>query len=181
MCKIHSRTFALLIAVLLTGCMTKLPTSFSPSTAIGPYPQPHGRMILMGKHRAQLLFSCQTTTLGGGCRFTHGASGRIMELRWQAQNIWQRSNSDNQQQWQQVSVKSLYKLGLVVHPAIMINLLNGTIPAWLHPKSTNKWQGKLHNNRIQMAWFPNRNRLEITNLTKGTNIKLLLEKPTAPQ
>ncbi|MDX8412696.1 MAG: hypothetical protein R8J85_01280 [Mariprofundales bacterium] len=187
-----SKTFALLIAVLLTGCMTKPPTSFPPSTAIGPYAQPHGRIILLGNHRAQLLFNCQKSTDGGACRFTHGASGRIMELRWQRQQIWQRSNSADQQQWQQLPVNSLYKLGLVVHPAVMMDLLNNTIPPWLHPKATNKWQGKQHNNRIQMAWFPNRNRLEITNLTKGSKIKLLLEptssfaidsleKPIAPQ
>jgi len=167
--------------VLLAGCITnttvtKPAVSIIPSTTIGPYPQPHGRIMLLGSHRAQLLFSCRQTPLGGTCRFTHGASGRVIELRWQSQHIWQRSNDANHQQWQAINIEALYKLGLVVHPATMMQLLNGTIPSWLHPKATNKWQGKHNNARIQMQWYPDQHRLDMTNLSKGAKIRLLLDR-----
>jgi len=159
--------------ILLTGCAgTQPPLAI---TTIGPYPHPHGRIILLGKHRAQLLFSCQQISdADGKCQFTHAASGRIMELHWQHQQIWQRTNIANQQQWQPVTLKTLYQLGLVIHPRTMIQLLNGTIPSWLHHEASNRWQGRYRNSRIQMQWFPELKRLDITNLSKGAQVRLLL-------
>jgi len=164
------------VVVLAAGCtVSKPPLAITHTATIGPYSHPHGRILLLGNHRAQLLFSCQQSDIKGSCRFTHAASGRIVELRWQGQKIWQRSNANGYQQWQRVSMKDLYRLGLVVDPATMMQLLNGAIPAWLHPKADNQWRGKHHNARIQMQWHPDQQRLDITNQSKGAQIRLLLD------
>jgi len=98
-----------------------------------------------------------------------------MELRWQAQQIWQRSNSSSKdQQWQPITIQALRRLGLVVHPAVMMALLNGIVPPWLHATATNKWQGKLQRARIQIQWYPDQNRVDIINLSRGAKIRLLL-------
>ncbi len=163
-----------ILALLLGGCATT--TAPVVTNPIGPYPAPHGRILLLGKHRAQLLFRCAPSAEGGSCRFTHAASGRIVELRWRGDQIWQRSNSRDHQAWAPVARDALDEMGMVVTPATMMGLLSGTIPSWLHPKGSNRWQGRHHHATIALRWYPDQQRLEITNRSKGAQIRLLLAR-----
>ncbi|MDQ6964777.1 MAG: hypothetical protein Q9M13_07655, partial [Mariprofundales bacterium] len=121
----------LLGTLLIAGCSHRAPDSYTKGVyttkegkadTIGPYAEPEGRVIILGRYRAQLLFSCRRVASGGLCRFTHGASGQIIELRWHSKMVWQRRNSRNHHQWQRITTDELHRLGMVVDPTTMMEI-----------------------------------------------------------
>ncbi len=170
----------LLAVLLLAGCVGHAPPTSSPhtTTRIGPYPAPKGRILLLGRHRAQLRFSCTTEgdTDHGYCRFVHPASARIVELRWRQSSLALRDNAATPPKWRITDMGALRKLGIIVAPAVLMRMLRGTIPAWLHPVAANRWQGWYSHSKIQVRWTPDEKALELRNLSSGDRIRLLLHR-----
>ncbi len=173
----NARNGCLLMATLLVAACAVHPPSDSTvgiGTTIGPFQNPHGRMLLLGNHRAQLLFACQSTDKQqGSCRFTHGASGQVIDVRWRHQSITMRDTSHPL--WRKVSAQQLQRLGLTLTPSSLISILAGTIPDWLHPLRAGVWQGKYQGQRIRLQWQPQHRQMDAINLSRGSRIRIFLD------
>ncbi|MDQ6950189.1 MAG: hypothetical protein Q9M26_00825 [Mariprofundales bacterium] len=178
--KVGTRFFWLVGVFLLTACTLHQPLSATSSRTIGPFFQPHGRILLLGNHRAQLLFRCRQQEVPnsnglkkGSCRFTHGASGRIIDIRWQGATIEMRENTHPS--WQKIDQPQLRHLGITIAPSDLMAILHGTIPDWLHPLRNGVWQGRHHGQHIQLEWRPETRQIDAIDLSRGNRIRLFLD------
>ncbi|MDX8409508.1 MAG: hypothetical protein R8J84_05625 [Mariprofundales bacterium] len=167
-------TGLLIALLLLAGCASHQPFNRATTTTIGPFPNPHGRILLLGNHRAQLMFSCQSPSRQqGSCHFTHGASGRVIDIRWHHASIAMRDTSNPL--WRKVSEQQLQRLGLTLAPSSLIAILTGTIPDWLQPLRNGVWQGKHQSQRIRLQWLPEKRQMDAINLSRGNRIRIFLD------
>ncbi len=167
----------MLAAVLAAACAHKPPHA---TEAIGPFPSWQGRMLVLAPgHRLQLLVRWQSAGPNAGwARFTHPASGRIVEVRWHGRRILIRD--DRSSVWRAVASRELERLGLVLPPAELGGILTGRIPAGFKrtPANHPRWQGarsvagRVH--RMRIDWMPEQRTLELTDLSAGARIRILI-------
>lgn len=166
---------ALLAALLLAACAT-VPEHGGHQTTIGPYTTFDGRLIVIEPTRRwQVLVQWQGDSRQGMARFTHAASGRVAEIRWQQQTIEMRDGTNPV--WRTIPFTQLAKHGIVLPPQQMAAMLTGHVPAGLHPNGNNRWEGHLHGSFIRIRWDGEKQRLELTDITHGRRATLIITRP----
>lgn len=167
--------FALLLN--LSSCAT-VPDSQSAAdaaTAIGPFPEFSGRLIVIEPERRwQVLLKWQTETAEQGkVRLTHAATNRVVELQWQHEHIQARDNEHPD--WQIIDQQKLTELGIVLPPRQLASILLGNIPAHFKRKNDNTWESRQTGYLIRLHWQANRQKLSMTDLKHGRQATLFIQ------
>ena len=76
----------------------------------------------------------------GWLRLTHAATGRVVELKWQHEQMLVRD--DSHPDWQEISREQLAEEGIVIPPEELATILLGTMPSHFRRKNGAIWEGK---------------------------------------
>jgi len=170
------RLFCAIAAALLISACATLPDQGARHASIGPFPAFDGRLIVIEPTRRwQVIVHWQGERQQGAARFTHAASGRVAEIRWQGQTIELRDGENPY--WRPIHNTQLAEHGIVLPPQQMAAILTGHLPASLHTKDNNRWEGRLQGSFIRLQWQPAEQRLELTDVTHGRRAILIINRP----
>lgn len=171
---------SLLIRLFIAGtlflpisCVTTQKTD--QTAGIGPYHHFSGRLlVIQPANRWQAELDWRGDANAGQARLTHAASSRIIEIQWLGETMQLR---DNQQHpaWQLVDEQRLYQQGIIMLPQQLADILNGNMPASLHKRGSNHWEGMVRNSHLKLIWKPDQQRMEITDITHGNRLILIIE------
>jgi len=128
----------------------------------------HGQLsIIESTHRWQVLIQWQADLISGKARLTHAATGRIVELKWQGDDIQLRSNSESLPIWRHIEADELLQYGIVLPPQTIATILHHNIPKQLKHQGEDSWKGQLQGNTIWLRWQNDRHKLTMTDITHG--------------
>jgi len=169
--------FSTFILLFVTACAS-LP---SPADApgIGPYHAISARLLVIEpKRRWQVVLDWQATQTQGHARLVHAASGNIVELRWQKDNIQLRDN--HAPAWRRVNMQQLGKRGIVVSPYTLSLFLAGKIPPGFHKSGLNRWENRQKGTLIRVTWHNDSRRLILSDIKHGRRATLIIIKTDPP-
>jgi outer membrane biogenesis lipoprotein LolB len=169
---------ALLVLVWLAGCAGQRPPTGMVSS-IGPYPSFSGRLIVMQPTRRwQVEVDWKAPTPEAGwLRLTHAASGRIVELRWQGNDLHLSDNQDPTHPDKSISEAQLTDYGIVIPPRQLAAILLGHIPSAFRPTGPGRWEAHLGGDILRLDWNAGARRLTLTDLAHGDRAMLLIGAP----
>jgi len=160
--------------LLFTACAT-LPQS-TDAPGIGPYHAISARLLVMEPARRwQVMLDWQADTPSSGhARLTHAASGMVVELRWQRNDI--RLRDSNSPEWRKVSTDQLAEHGIVVSPYTLSRFLAGQIPPGFRKTGLNSWESKRGGDLVRIGWQAEAQRLELSDIRHGRRATLIIIK-----
>jgi hypothetical protein len=143
-------------------------------SAIGPYPDFSGRLIVIEPARRwQVLLKWQAETAEQGrVRLTHAATGSVVELQWQHEKIQVRDNKHPD--WQIIGQQKLAELGIVMPPQQLASVLLGNMPAHFKRKNGNTWESRQTGDLIRLHWQASRQKLSMTDIKHGRRATLII-------
>jgi len=163
---------ALATLLLLSSCAS-LPIS-EEAAGIGPYRSLNARLLVIEPTRRwQVMLHWQADLASAGhARLTHAASGTVLELRWQRNDIQLRDS--NAPDWRKVSMQQLAEHGIVVSPYVLSRFLAGRIPAGFRQSGPNAWERRQSGGIVRIHWFPQTQRLELSDIRHGRRATLMI-------
>lgn len=163
---------ALAALLFLTSCAS-LPVS-EESAGIGPYRSLHARLLVIEPaKRWQVMLDWQADhPATGQARLTHAASGTVVELRWQRDDI--RLRDSTIPEWRKVSTQQLAEHGIVVSPYVLSSFLAGRIPAGFRQSEANAWESRQSGGIVRVRWSPQIQRLELSDIRHGRRATLII-------
>ncbi len=167
-----------LAALGLTACIK--PTIDVPKL-IGPYHELSGRLLVITPEgRWQVAIDYRSNTPAKGyLRLTHAASSRIIELRWQQENMEMRDNGHSPA-WSQISHAQLSEHGIVLKPVELATFLQGDIPAGFRSKGGGIWERHQQSSNgkhlIRVTWQPEGRRLIVSDIPQGKTATLIISE-----
>jgi hypothetical protein len=170
---------SLIIIVLLSlsSCATGLDgrSSANVQSAIGPYPDFSGRLIVIEPARRwQVLLKWQAETAEQGrVRLTHAATNVVVELQWQHEKIEVRDNK--YPDWKIIGQQKLAELGIVLPPQQLASILLGNIPTHFKRKNDDTWESRQAGNVIRLHWQTSRQKLSMTDIKHGRRATLIID------
>ncbi|MDQ6954482.1 MAG: hypothetical protein Q9M20_03475 [Mariprofundaceae bacterium] len=123
--------------------------------------------IIESAHRWQVLLDWQADSQSGSARLTHAATGRIIKLRWQGNDVQILDNQAMKPNWKYIKADALMKYGIVLPPHTIAAILQQQIPKQLKPQGTGIWKGLIYGNSIRLRWQNNGHKLTMTDITHG--------------
>ncbi|MDQ6975289.1 MAG: hypothetical protein Q9M22_01855 [Mariprofundaceae bacterium] len=161
---------------MLTACASSPYKTDNTVPNIGPYHDFSARLLVMEpKHRWQVMLRWVGDEQSGYARLTHGASGRVLQIRWQGKNTALLDNQQLPAYWRPISQKELAKRGLIVSPSILAAILHNHIPVELRYKHDGKWKGYGSWRGITMFWQPDRHSLSLSDISKGREVRIIID------
>ncbi len=138
-----------------------------------------GRLLVMTPtRRVQLWMQWHANMEHGSVRLTHAASGRILDVRWDARMhpklIEMRDNQGNTQ-WTSISMQAWRKMGVVLAPWTLAALLHHQPPSFLHAQDAGHWQGRVQQRLIRIHWQQDAGILRMRDMTAGNTAILRME------
>lgn len=125
--------------------------------------------------RWQVMLDWQADTPSRGqARLTHAASGMVVELRWQRNDI--RLRDSNSPEWRKVSTEQLAEHGIVVSPYTLSQFLAGQIPPGFRKTGPDTWESKRSGGLVRVAWQAETQRLELSDIRHGRRATLIIIK-----
>jgi len=161
--------YGLIFALCLSACATVKPNEKS----IYQEKQPvisafKGSLLVFSpRHRFHVLIQWQADLQQGHARLTHAASGRVVELRWQGEDLSMRDNQSAGARWRHVDAKQLQDIGIVLQPWVLAKVLHHQMPKALHSKDGRIWRGKMDQSVVQLRWQDDYHQLTMTDITHG--------------
>ncbi len=173
----------LVICLLLTGGCAGMHDDVRPEkpiAAVGPYADFSGRLLVIEPHRRwQVLVQWHADSPDRGhLRLTHAASGSVIELRWQQQQMQMRSGTSPA--WQRISPQQLAGEGIVLPPWQLARLLLGGIPEHFslrpaHEPGKAIWESRTVQGLLRLEWTAASRRLVMTDLARGRRATLIID------
>jgi len=165
-----------LLLSAFSACSIKTPIVEKESIKAQAIEAFHGRLIVREPNRRwQVLIQWQANLNNGHTRLTHAATGRIIELQWQGDDIQVRDNLQKTPKWRYISAETLMKYGIVVPPKTLAAILHQQIPPSLQQKDAQTWQGRLHGNLIRLQWQHDGHTLTLTDISHGRTAILSIQ------
>jgi len=169
--------FIIVLLLSFSSCAT-IPDSQDSATVpstIGPYQNFSGRLIVIEpKRRWQVLLKWQAETAEQGrVRFTHAATGSVVELKWQYENIQVRDNKHPG--WQIIGQQKLSELGIIMPPQQLASILLGNMPSHFKYKNDDTWESRQTGDLIRLHWQASRQKLSLTDIKHGRKATLIID------
>ena len=166
--------FSIPALLSLAACATLPEPSGAPG--LGPYTSISGRLLVMDPARRwQVMLDWQADSPSDGqARLTHAASGTVVELRWQRNDI--RLRDSNAPTWRRVSTAQLAEQGIVLSPYALSQFLAGRIPPGFRETGSNAWERRQNGGPLRVHWIPGNQRLEISDIRHGRRAVLIILK-----
>jgi len=167
----------LAVVLLLCSCAT-LPaperSTDGQAAGIGPYRSLSARLLVIEPTRRwQVILDWQAETdTAGRARLTHAASGTVVELRWQHDNIRLRDNKTPA--WRRVSLAELSEHGIVLSPYALSRFLAGHVPPGFRQTSQDHWESRRDGGILRVQWYPEARRLVLTDIRHGRKATLIV-------
>ncbi|MDQ6986403.1 MAG: hypothetical protein Q9M25_01205 [Mariprofundaceae bacterium] len=159
--------------LFISACASLPPSAEAP--AIGPYHNITARLLVIEpKRRWQVMLDWQAQKTSGQARLVHAASGNIVELRWQKDDIRLRDN--HAPNWRKINMQQLAEHGIVISPYSLSRFLAGQIPAGFRRKNANTWESKRGGKLIRVTWRNANKRLIISDIRHGRRATLIIGK-----
>ncbi|MDQ6986441.1 MAG: hypothetical protein Q9M25_01395, partial [Mariprofundaceae bacterium] len=133
-------------------------------------------LVIEPKRRWQVMLDWQAQKTSGRARLVHAASGNIVELRWQKDDIQLRDN--HAPNWRKINMQQLAEHGIVISPYTLSRFLAGHIPAGFHRKNANTWESTRDGKLIRVIWQSERKQLIISDIRHGRRATLMINKTT---
>lgn len=172
----------LAVVLLLCSCATLPAPEQSASwhstdelaDGIGPYRSLSARLLVIEPTRRwQVILDWQAESgTSGRARLTHAASGTVVELRWQRDNIQLRDNK--MPAWRKVSLAELSEHGIVLSPYALSRFLAGHVPSGFRQTSRDNWESRRDGKLLRVQWFPEARRLVLTDIKHGRKATLIV-------
>ncbi|RMG90889.1 MAG: hypothetical protein D6703_06680 [Zetaproteobacteria bacterium] len=161
------------VLLLISGCVHAPHKQVT--GGIGPYSSVHGRLavIMPGKRWQVMLDWFAERPERGSLRLVHGASGRIIEVRWEQPKVYLRDSSAPH--WQTVGLAELERQGILLPPWELASILLGHMPDDFHAQAHLQWDARRKGALLRIQWEPERGRLSLTDITHGRSIILFLQ------
>lgn len=142
---------------------------------IEPYSSVHGRLavIMPGKRWQVMLDWFAERPERGSLRLVHGATGRVIEVRWEQPEVFLRDSVAPR--WQPVSLDALERQGILLPPWELASILLGRMPDDFHAHGHLQWDARRKGALLRMQWEPEHRRLSLTDITHGRRIVLFLQ------
>jgi len=168
----RSFSFGIAVLLLFTACATLPEQAGAPG--IGPYSAVSGRLLVMEPARRwQVMLDWKADSPSSGqARLTHAASGTVVELRWQGNDI--RLRDSNAPDWRRVSPAQLAEHGIVISPYTLSRFLAGRIPSGFRKTGSNAWESRQDGAPLRVSWKPGEQRLEISDIRHGRRAILII-------
>ncbi len=172
---------ALLAIAFIAACAPRHPAPAASRAGIGPWPAFDGRLIVIEPARRwQALMRWNAPDPERGeARFTHAASGLVVEIRWHGKAIQLRDS--RQRQWRPVPPETLARLGIWLPPRELAALLLGRIPPDFHAvraagrnDGARRWQARRNGRLLRIEWLPAARKLRLVDVTRGASATLIL-------
>ncbi len=171
-----SAALAISASLFVSACATLPPAAEAPG--IGPYHTISGRLLVIEpKRRWQVMLDWQTEENSGRARLVHAASGNIVELRWQKDDIRLRDN--HAPTWRKINMQQLAEHGIVISPYTLSRFLAGYIPAGFQRKNASTWENTRDGKLIRVTWKHEVKRLIISDIRHGRRATLIISKTSA--
>ncbi len=174
---------AAMVMMLAAACAPRHPAPATPQAGIGPWPSFDGRLIVIEPARRwQALVHWQAATPERGeARFTHAASGFVLEIRWHGDAILMRDS--RHRQWRGIPPETLARAGIWLPPRELAALLLGRIPRDFRPvratgeaSGGQRWQARRGGRLLRIEWQPAARRLRLVDVTRGASATLILPR-----
>jgi len=134
-------------------------------------------MVMQPKRVWQAMIDWQAKQPDEGkIRIVHAVSSRIVEFRWQHNEIWLRDNQAASLKWRLISKEELADNGIVITPQELSEFLAGHIPAGFQPKGSNRWMINRNNNHVRVEWNAQKKRLIFSDIKHGRKATLIILK-----
>lgn len=129
-----------------------------------------GRLLVMTQtKRVQAELDWQGDASKGVLRITHGASGRIIDVKWQDQKMIWRDSSESPL-WGELSQEGLYKLGIILMPWDLARVFRGDLPPSMLTKDQRTWKGHWDSSELQIRWSSEQKKVDLMDMKKGQRI-----------
>lgn len=176
-----SFTAVLLASVMLLSACASLVTD--KVSGIGPYSRITARILVMQpNHVWQAMLDWQSEQPGEGkIRVVHAMSGRIVELRWQHNEMRLRDNQAKSSAWRSIRKEELVSHGIVISPQELSEFLGGHIPSGFQPKGMNRWVINRNNSHIRVEWNIQNKRLIFSDIKHGRKTTLIILNSKTPR
>ena len=139
-----------------------------------------GRLLVMtAARRIQLWMQWHATMDAGTVRLTHAASGRVLDVRWQAnqQSQWiEMRDNQEQTQWTRISMQAWRTMGVVLAPWTLAALLHHQPPKFLQAQDAEHWQGRVQQRLIRIHWQRDAGILTMRDMSAGNTAILRMER-----
>ncbi len=140
----------------------------------------HGRLLVMtAARRIQLWMQWHATMDAGTVRLTHAASGRVLDVRWQAnkQSKWiEMRDNQGHTQWTRISMQAWRKMGVVLAPWTLAALLHHQPPKFLEAQDAEHWQGRVQQRLIRIHWQRDAGIVTMRDMSAGNTAILRMER-----
>jgi len=167
------------LTLLLPACasLTANPSVANRSSStIGPYHQITAKIMVMEpEHVWQAMLNWQSEQPDKGkIRIVHAVSGRIVEFRWQHDEMWLRDNQADSPKWRPTSSKELAANGIVITPRELSGFLGGHVPSGFQSRSLNLWIIQRNNSHVRVEWNAQKKRLIFSDIKHGRKATLII-------
>ncbi len=145
-------------------------------SGIGPYRQITARILVMEPdHVWQAMMDWNARWPDEGkIRIVHAVNGRIVELRWQHNEMRVRDNQAKKPDWRSISKEELASHGIVISPRELSEFLGGHVPPGFLPKGSNRWIVSRNNSHVRVEWNARKKRLVFSDLKHGRKATLII-------
>lgn len=171
-----SRFWKIIFRIVLVGVLAACAKQ-SPEIRTQTLTEFTGRLIVIEPARRwQVLVNWHSTDRDSGkLRLTHAATGRIIELHWQKNQMRLRDNQAAFTSWKNIDLKDLASFGISLQPNDISLFLAGQTPSGFAVTAKNRWTGKRMDSLLKVKWIQNRNQLRITDATLGKTAILTVD------
>jgi len=151
--------------IVILCCLLSLaacagPPPFAP--AVAPLYFKTHMIVIEPEQRWQATVDWRASDADDGlARLAHIATGRIVELRWQAERTWLRDNQAESTSWRRIQAKQLMLHGISALPSDIMLFLDGKTPPGFVREQADKWRGKRFGRQLSISWDAGKRRLSL--------------------